>query len=58
MPFIKRPEGFSSETIELLDRAMMRMYLDHLAARQRSAAVPLNYVSNDRVKPTVRLPRR
>ncbi len=33
MPFMERPEGFSPETLDLLDRAIMQMYLDHLADR-------------------------
>jgi hypothetical protein len=38
MPFMERPEGFSSETLDLLDRAIMQMYLDHLADRQLKLA--------------------
>lgn len=34
MPFIGRPEGFSSETLDLLDRAILQMYRDHLADRE------------------------
>lgn len=40
MPFIERPTGFSSETLDLLDRAMMGIWLDHVAVTnaEREAA--------------------
>lgn len=34
MPFIQRPEGFSAATLELLDSAIMQIYLDHVAAAE------------------------
>ncbi len=31
MPFIQRPAGFNNDTLELLDKAMMGIWLDHVA---------------------------
>jgi hypothetical protein len=31
MPFVRRPEGFSSETLEMLDEAMSQLWLEQAA---------------------------
>lgn len=48
MPFIERPAGFNNDTLDLLDKAMMGLWLDHAArfnaeqnaARTESAVPP------------------
>ncbi len=39
-PFIGRPEGFSTEALELLDRAHRYMWDDVVLAKRRGAAMP------------------
>jgi hypothetical protein len=41
MPFVQRPEGFSSETLELLDSAIMGLWLDHAAGVVKAERVAL-----------------
>lgn len=45
MPFIQRPAGFNNDTLDLLDKAMMGIWLDH-AARIRAEQIAAG------VKPT------
>lgn len=39
MPFIQRPEGFSSETLAMLDMAMSELWLEQAAMFLPSAAL-------------------
>lgn len=38
MPFIERPQGFSADTLALLDRAMSELWLEHTALAPLIAA--------------------
>lgn len=39
-PFVGRPEGFSTEALELLDRALQCIWDDVVLAKRRGATVP------------------
>jgi hypothetical protein len=41
MPFVQRPEGFSSETLALLDSAIMGLWLDHAAGIVKAEKIAL-----------------
>lgn len=41
MPFVQRPAGFSSETLELLDSAIMGLWLDHAAGVVKAERIAL-----------------
>ncbi len=40
-PFIEKPEGFSSETLELLDTALTKLWLEQVAIGAAMSGKPL-----------------
>lgn len=40
-PFIEKPEGFSSETLELLDNALTKLWLEQVAIGAAMSGKPM-----------------